>query len=60
MTWRQTRASARWLAENPSGPPGSELVTAYGSELVRGAGLGLAVVGLVALLVAIARDPAGA
>ncbi|MCB0963410.1 MAG: hypothetical protein KDA98_08925 [Acidimicrobiales bacterium] len=60
MTWRQTRASARWLAENPSGPPGSELVTAYGTELVRGAGLALAVVGLVALLVVVARDPAEA
>ena len=34
---RQTRASATWLAANLTGPPGSELVTAYGSELLRGA-----------------------
>lgn len=53
VTWRQTRASARWLAENPAGPPGSELVTAYANELVRGAGLGIAVLGLVLVLGAI-------
>jgi hypothetical protein len=53
VTWIQTRASARWLAANPSGPPGSELVTAYGNELVRGAGLAVAALGLVALLATI-------
>lgn len=52
-SWRQTRASADWLAANPSGPPGSELVTAYGSEVVRGSGLVLAALGLAVLLVAI-------
>ncbi|WP_421120558.1 hypothetical protein ACE2AJ_04390 [Aquihabitans daechungensis] len=56
-SFRQTRASARWLAGHPEGPPGSELVTAYGSELVRGSGLILAGVGLVLVLAAIARDP---
>lgn len=54
VTWRQTRASADWLAANPSGPTGSELVTAYGTELVRGAGLVAAIVGLVLLVAAIA------
>ena len=58
VTWRQTRASARWLAEHPDGPPGSELVTAYGSELARGAGLALAILGMAVLLVTVARGPA--
>jgi hypothetical protein len=57
VSFRQTRASATWLAENLDGPPGSELVTAYGNELVRGAGLLVAALGLVLVLAAIARDP---
>ncbi len=57
VTFRQTRASATWLATNPTGPPGSELVTAYGTELIRGAGLVVAAIGLVLVLVTIARDP---
>ncbi len=57
VSFAQTRASARWLADNPNGPPGSELVTAYGNELIRGAALAVAVVGLALLLAAIARDP---
>ena len=47
VAFRQTRASATWLADNLDGPPGSELVTAYGNELVRGACLAVAAVGLV-------------
>jgi hypothetical protein len=57
VSFRQTRASATWLADNLDGPPGSELVTAYGNELVRGAGLLVAALGLVLVLAAIARDP---
>lgn len=57
VAFRQTRASATWLADNLDGPPGSELVTAYGNELVRGASLAVAAVGLVLVLLAIARDP---
>lgn len=53
----QTRAASRWLAANPKGPAGSQLVAATGSELVRGATLAAAAIGLVALLVAIASDP---
>lgn len=52
----QTRAASRWLAQNPKGPPGSELVTAYGSELLRGSMLALAGVGLILLITAIAMD----
>jgi hypothetical protein len=57
LAFVQTRASARWLAENPSGPPGSELVTAYGSELVRAAGLGVAALGLVLVVGALVAIP---
>lgn len=62
-TWRQTRASAQWLADNLTGPPGSQLVTAYGNELVRGAGLVAAGLGLVLLVAAVAyrgSEPSGA
>jgi hypothetical protein len=57
VAWRQTRASARWLAANPTGPVGSELVTAYGSQLTRGAGLAVAVAGLVLVVAAVALAP---
>ena len=57
VTFLQTRASARWLADNPKGPAGSELVTAYGSELLRGAGLAAAALGLVLLLATIIWTP---
>ena len=57
VTFHQTRASATWLADNLDGPPGSELVTAYGSEALRGAALVVAAVGLVLVLAPIARDP---
>ena len=50
VAFSQTRAAARWLAATPSGPPGSELVTAYGNELIRGAGLAVAAAGLVLLV----------
>lgn len=63
VTLRQTRVAADWLAHNPKGPPGSELVTAHGNSLIRGAGLGAAAVGLVLLCAAIAwsgRRPARA
>ncbi len=54
---RQTRASAAWLAANPTGPPGSELVTAYGSELLRAGTLAAAALGLVLLVAAVAWSP---
>jgi hypothetical protein len=57
ISWRQTRASARWLADHPTGPAGSELVTAYGTELTRGAGLSVAAMGLVLLVAAVALAP---
>jgi len=57
VAWQQTRASARWLADNPAGPPGSELVAAYGTEVLRGAGLAAAALGLVLLIATIAGNP---
>lgn len=57
VTWAQTRAAARWLAATPTGPPGSELVTAYGNELVRGAGLAASALGLALLVAAIVWPP---
>jgi len=54
---RQTRASATWLAANLTGPPGSELVTAYGSELLRAACLAAAAAGLGLLVAAVAWSP---
>lgn len=57
VTFGQTRRSAVWLAENRLGPAGSDLVTAYGNAILRGAGLAAAGIGLVLLCLAIAWPP---
>jgi len=58
-TWRQTRASADWLADHPTGPLGSVLVGPIGPDLLRVAGLVAAVAGLALLLAAIAVSTGG-
>ncbi|MEZ5182003.1 MAG: hypothetical protein R2702_09035 [Acidimicrobiales bacterium] len=58
-TWRQTRTSAAWLADHPTGPPGSVLVAPIGPDLLRVAGLVAALAGLALLLVAIAVSTGG-
>jgi hypothetical protein len=57
LTVHQSRLAATWLAENPTGPAGSELVRSTGTSLVRGAGLALTVAGVVVLAAAVLVAP---
>lgn len=57
LTAVQTRASIHDLYAHPTGPAGSALVTAYGNQVVRGLGPLAAGLGLVLLLVSLARTP---
>lgn len=55
LTAVQTRASVRDLAARPGGPPGSELVRAYGPTALRAIGPLVALVGLLLLGAAVVR-----
>jgi hypothetical protein len=57
ITWLQTSRASDWLAANPVGPEGSELVTSYGTQLTRGAGAVVAAAGLALLVAAVALAP---
>jgi len=57
LTAFQTRASIHDLYAHPSGPAGSPLVTAYGTQLVRGLGPLVAMIGLGLVLVALRELP---
>ncbi|MFN8016781.1 MAG: glycosyltransferase family 39 protein [Acidimicrobiales bacterium] len=56
-TFLQTRASARWLGANPTGPVGSQLTSPIGPVALRGLGALAAAGGLVLLVAAIAAAP---
>jgi hypothetical protein len=56
LTIHQSRLAASWIADNPTGPAGSELVSSTGTTLVRGVGLAVTVLGLAALGAALVLD----
>ena len=58
LTAVQTRASIRALTVDPAGPPGSPLATAAGAPWVQALGVAGAALGLVLLVIALARSGA--